>query len=412
MKLKRRSVLVTGFNVRPLAYSLSKAGYLVYAVDFFGDLDLFPYVEDSLIVLKNLDSSYEFVKEDYAKYLTDFTLKLLKKKSHIDFILLGSGFDNSFDERRQIINEIKNPRSNINNSTSVFEVARDIETIFKILMKNGYNYPQSITLDNYINGNLNYAYPFILKRKKSSGGVSVFKIENENKLNYHLKLIEHTYSHLNEWLIQEYLEGIPVSCTIISNGKESDVVSINRQIIGERLLNSPKEFMYCGNVVPADLLSSHSEKIIKISLFLAKKLGLKGLNGFDYVVKNGEPFLMEINPRIPGSIRASETAYDLNLLDLHIKSFDQNSWNEISAIITNKAQKCFATKLILFAPKIVPPQILRKINEIKYIHDKSEPTKELSKGEPICTILFKGKNFSDSYFGALKVAEKINSLIK
>ena len=48
------SVLVVGFNTRPIVYSLNKAGYSVYAVDFFGDLDLYPYVDDSIIVMKEL----------------------------------------------------------------------------------------------------------------------------------------------------------------------------------------------------------------------------------------------------------------------------------------------------------------------------------------------------------------------
>jgi len=43
---KKKSVLVVGFNTRPLAYSLNKAGYDVYVVDFFGDLDLYPYVHE------------------------------------------------------------------------------------------------------------------------------------------------------------------------------------------------------------------------------------------------------------------------------------------------------------------------------------------------------------------------------
>ena len=55
---KSNSVLVIGFNTRPLAYSLSKASYKVYAVDFFGDLDLYPYVDDYIIVLKELESRY------------------------------------------------------------------------------------------------------------------------------------------------------------------------------------------------------------------------------------------------------------------------------------------------------------------------------------------------------------------
>ena len=63
-------------------------------------------------------------------------------------------------------------------------------------------------------------------------------------------LINRTNENFN-WIVQEYIEGMPVSCTTISNGQESITISVNRQIIGLNFLNTPKEFVYCGNVVPA-----------------------------------------------------------------------------------------------------------------------------------------------------------------
>ncbi len=65
------SILVVGFNTRPLVYSLKKAGYDVFAVDFFGDLDLFPYVKDYIIVMKELNENYNCLKEKYSKYLAE-----------------------------------------------------------------------------------------------------------------------------------------------------------------------------------------------------------------------------------------------------------------------------------------------------------------------------------------------------
>ena len=62
--------------------------------------------------------------------------------------------------------------------------------------------------------------------------------------------------------------------------------------------------------------------------------------------------------------------------------------------------------------KEINKRLLNKINDLKYIHDKSEPIKNISKKEPLCTILFKAKTFSDSYFGSLKVADEIKKIIK
>ena len=81
MGSNEKSVLVAGFNTRPLAYSLNSAGYEVYAVDFFGDLDLYPYVKDCLILTKKLSSSYDLVKNNYSEYLPLLIFKILPSKT-------------------------------------------------------------------------------------------------------------------------------------------------------------------------------------------------------------------------------------------------------------------------------------------------------------------------------------------
>jgi predicted ATP-grasp superfamily ATP-dependent carboligase len=226
-----------------------------------------------------------------------------------------------------------------------------------------------------------------------------------------LKLQEIKEFKESEWLMQEYLDGIPVSCTTISNGKDCEIISINRQIIGEKFVNAPKEFMYCGNTVPADLFKKDNALISKMCITLVNELELKGINGFDFVLKDHYPYLMEINPRIPGSIRVSESSLNINLLDLHIKSFSISNWEYVKNVVNNAKPEQFATKLIMFAPKDIDKAQLLKINSLKNIHDKSEQNVEILKGDPICTVLYKGKTFSESYFGALKIIDEIKRII-
>ena len=169
--------------------------------------------------------------------------------------------------------------------------------------------------------------------------------------------------------------------------------------------------MYCGNIVPGNLLKNDNELISEISISMANKLRLKGINVFDFVLKNHLPYLMEINPRIPGSISASEVSMNINLLNLHILSFNQGKWNEIIDILNNAICKKFVTKLIFFAPKEIPIDKLKKLNNLKPIQDKSESIKNIVKGEPVCSILFGAKTFSESFFGTLKIANEITMII-
>ena len=410
---KSNSILVIGFNTRPLVYSLNEAGYEVYAVDFFGDLDLFPYVDDYIIVLKELESNYNMLKDKYSKFLANFAIELHRKHRDVRFLLIGSGLDDAYEERELILDEIKSFNTiNVNNDLQTIRKSRDVKYLFNLLKSSGYKVPLSYNFEKSLLKKLSMEFPFILKKKRSAGGTNVYKIEDKKNLVNQIKILEKKEFIPSEWIIQEYIEGIPVSCTVISNGKECEIISINRQIIGESFLNTPKDFMYCGNIVPAGLSEGEEKIIAEMSIYLTIELGLKGINGFDFVLKDQYPYLMECNPRIPGSIRASESVLELNLLDLHIKSFIPNEWEEIKSLLKSRETKTVATKLIFFAPKEIDKDIVPKINNLKFIHDKSEPIKNILKGEPLCIILYKAKNFSESYSGAKKIVDKICKIIK
>ena len=107
MDFNVKSVLVAGFNTRPLVYSLYKAGYEVYAVDFFGDIDLYPYVADCLVLTKKINANYNVVKNNYSDYLPDLILELLDKHPFINYLIIGSGLDDAINERTRVLKEIR-----------------------------------------------------------------------------------------------------------------------------------------------------------------------------------------------------------------------------------------------------------------------------------------------------------------
>ncbi len=409
---KSKSVLVVGFNTRPLVYSLKKAGYKVYTVDFFGDLDLFPYVKDYIIVAKELNGNYDSLKDNYCKVLAQFALELHHKHEDIEFLLIGSGLDDAYEERKRILDKIKHfDVISVNNDLEVIKKSRDIESVYELLKSHGYIIPVYYSFEKFDLNGSDLIFPIILKKKRSAGGLNVFKIENKVNLTSQFRIFEDKHLIPSEWLIQEYINGTPVSCTVISNGKECEVISINRQVIGEKFLFSPKEFMYCGNIVPAGLEKEEEMKISEISILLTKELGLKGINGFDFVLKDHYLYFMECNPRIPGSIRASESVLNLNLLGAHIKSFIPEEWENVRSLIKSANPKKFATKLVFFAPKDIDKNLLPKINRLKFIHDKPKPIRNILKGEPLCTILYKAETFSKSFSGAKEIVKKINIII-
>lgn len=415
MNNEEDSILVAGFNTRPLVYSLNRAGYDVYAVDFFGDLDLYPFVKDSLILTKKLSSTYDLIKSNYSEYLPLLILELLEMYPKIKYLVIGSGLDDALEERIIVMKEIKRKKYriiNLNNDIEIIKKCRNIEYMFNILKNYGFTVPRTVSFGEVSTIEDKLEYPFVLKKRSGSGGINIYKIQNKSDLSFKINLLNRETFDPKNWLMQEYIGGNPVSCTTISNGVVSEVISVNSQIVGDKNLNSPKEFMYCGNVVPANISEAERMIIVELSLKLSSELGLKGINGFDFVLRDNYPYLMEINPRIPGSIRASEEALNINLLDLHIKSFSNKGWEFVKKTLKNAKTEHFVTKLIFFAPKEIDKIFLYEINALEHVHDKSEPIKNISKSEPVCTILFKAQTFSDSYLGALRIVNKIKKIIK
>ena len=411
---KSKSILVVGFNARPLAFSLDQAGFEVHVVDFFGDLDLFPHVKDYKIITKELGADYHSMKGSYGKFLIKYALDLLGEHPQIDYLLIGSGLDDAIEDRETLSTELSGINEglvSVNNNPETIKKARDLPYLHEMLRTRDLAVPKTIPLSEFSLDDSPFSYPFILKNSKSSGGMGVIKVNGKADFEFRLRVLDSEGQKFEDWRVQEYLEGIPVSCTIMSNGKDPRIISINRQVIGEKFLNAPKEFSYCGNVVPANLLKQDQKAISDVSLFLAEQLKLKGINGFDYVLRNNHPYLMEINPRIPGSIRASEMALNLNLLDLHVKSFDSEKWPSVQEKLERNKPDSFATKLIYFAPKEISKEKIKQINAMEHVHDKSIPRDNILPKEPVCTILYGDQTFSDSYFGALKIVNKIKDKI-
>ena len=146
MSNEQESVLVAGFNTRPLVYSLNRAGYNVYAVDFFGDLDFYPYVKDCVILTKKLSVNYDLVKSNYSEYLPILILELLEKYPKIKYLIIGSGLDDAIEERALVLKEVNKKKYkilNLNNELESIKKSRDTEIIFNFLKKGGFGIPRS-----------------------------------------------------------------------------------------------------------------------------------------------------------------------------------------------------------------------------------------------------------------------------
>lgn len=204
--------------------------------------------------------------------------------------------------------------------------------------------------------------------------------------------VEHYY-------LQEYIEGLPCSAVYLGTSSGARLLGASRQLIGEKWANA-QAFRYCGSVGPMPVKGFLGQTLERIGSVLTSGCGLRGLWGLDFVLRDGLPWPVEINPRFSSSIEVLEYATGLPALALHRRVFDPTAaepgWSGAPAVCP------IVGKVIYFAPEpvIIPAanpwdEVLRQpgdIHEMPAYADLPSPGTRIEAGHPILTIFGRGNS--------------------
>jgi predicted ATP-grasp superfamily ATP-dependent carboligase len=295
-------ILIIGNSVRSIACSAKRAGHIVYSIDNFGDMDTCKCSE-----------RFENLKSVPSK-------KLQELATEMDAVVIGSEFDKLW---------FKNA---LNNKPNIMSEANDKSKIAKKLKSMGIPHPETSSAEKAHD----FEYPLIIKPKLGSGGIKNVVVNNEGEL-----LLFFDKHDAGEYIVQEFIRGIPCSASLIGIREEVSVISLNEQLIGIPWITG-LPFAYCGNITPFH--SQYNDRMIDYAKDIALEFGLLGSNGVDFIVSDKGPYAIEVNPRFQGSLDTVELATGINVFQAHIDSF--------SGILAKAMEpQCFAAKTIVFGEK-------------------------------------------------------------
>ena len=317
-------VMVIGVNTRHIGCSASRAGYTVYSLSRFNDIDLKACYDRS--VIHDMPDVHDL---DLPKL--GLSIRTLLP---VDFIVLGPGFEHLGDW----VEEITHGNVPVlNNLSHIFNKISDKAWLAEKLKILDLPHPFTIPLgrldtpEDWTGG-----YPAIIKPRFGAGG-------GENRLVGDLKDLEMTMAMpgCGQYILQEFIKGTVASVSIISTGKQAVAIAVNEQLAGIDMLTG-MPFAYCGNITP--YLSDHNKWMCETSINLAVELELIGSNGVDFIITDKGPVVLEVNPRFQGSIDTVERSAGLNIFQLHHESFQ----GKLPVCGDNQ---CFSIKTIFFAPQ-------------------------------------------------------------
>jgi predicted ATP-grasp superfamily ATP-dependent carboligase len=371
------NILVIGIDVVSLATSGTKAGYKVYAVDYFGDQDLKRISHESLSIVKQNPgvTCGKLSAHFNPEALLQLTMRLLRNNT-IDATLLSTGLDDSPD----ILFELNDMIPILGNQPHVIERLRDKAKFFRELKRLGIPHPETAMAEGFEEVSTkakDIGYPVLVKPSKGFGGVGIRKAQGPKELKqafHHASLID------EKVLIQEYISGISASVSLISSNNETIALALNEQLLGVEELGQEEPFGYCGNVVPLMTNGSVMNGCKSTTERIALHFGLVGSNGIDFVIsKGGIPYVVEVNPRFQATLECVERVLGVNMVEAHMKACLQG----ILPIIAEKTA-VFCTRLVLFAPqRLVAPDL----SVLEEVRDIPIPEVIIEKGEPVCSIV-------------------------
>lgn len=343
-------VLVIGNSTRSIVCSARKAGYTVYTLDHFGDVDM----------LKCADKAQFFGSISEEKII-----ELANSFGEFDAVILGPGF------------EKLGFKNILNNELNVMEEVNDKLKIAKKLCSMGIPHPDTELLAKA----QGMKFPLMVKPRSGSGGMRNAIIRNEDELaNYKGR------DDASELIVQEFIDGIPCSASLISTGGDAVVVALNEQLIGVPWLTR-LPFAYCGNITP--FRTKSKSEMIKYAKQIALEFRLVGSNGVDFILTRKGVIVLEVNPRFQGSLDTVELSTGINIFDSHVKSFT-------GELPEHRDFLCFAAKAIVYAKKrtIIDKNLSDRLVEcmnMKRAADIPQKGWVVRPDEPVTTMLATGR---------------------
>lgn len=192
--------------------------------------------------------------------------------------------------------------------------AEDRERFDEVLTQVGIPCPQGISVTNLedaVNGAANIGYPVMVRPSYVLGGRAMEIVYNEAELrDYMSRAVKVTPDH--PVLVDRYMQGTEVEVDGISDGVDVMIPGIMEHI--------ERAGVHSGDSIAVYPPRTLSSKVIYTIIDYTKRLGtalhVKGLLNIQFVVVDGEVYIIEVNPRSSRTVPFLSKVTDIKMVNL------------------------------------------------------------------------------------------------
>jgi len=140
--------------------------------------------------------------------------------------------------------------------------------------------------------------PYFVKPNNSGSSFGISKVRHEDGLQ---AAILKAFTEDDEVIIEEFINGIEVSCGLIKAFGESHIFPLTEIISKNEFFDFEAKYTdgHAEEITPAGISNNLEHKSIKLSSTIYDKLGCHGIVRIDYIISRNTPYFLEINT-VPG----------------------------------------------------------------------------------------------------------------
>ncbi len=169
----------------------------------------------------------------------------------------------------------------------VVEISDDKLKTFEVLTNLGFSVPNTVTLSDFVKSSKNFLYPIIVKQQVGGArSKNVYFFKQQAQFDSFLK----TLSSFDGFIVQEYIDGDEYTCGSVNLAGECKGVIVMRRILRD------------GDTYKC--FTERNEVIEKTVLDLVNAIKPNGACNVQLRIKNGLPYIFEINARCSGTTAA------------------------------------------------------------------------------------------------------------
>jgi predicted ATP-grasp superfamily ATP-dependent carboligase len=211
--------------------------------------------------------------------------------------------------------------------------------------------------------------------------------------------------------LQELIDGTPGSVVFVSAGGRAVPLGISRQLVGEDVFGA-SGYQYCGSIlVPAGDAQFARDQVLSDGACLlagavAEAFRVVGVNGLDFVAREGVPYAVEVNPRWSASMELVERAYGLSVFGVHAAACSEGALPEFDLSRARRGAGAVG-KAVVFARRDVEIRDTRPWLGDTSVRDVPHPGERISSGRPVCTVFATGGDVAECHAALVRRAEHV-----